>query len=129
MRLTILVALAALSLWAHHGAAGFDQNKPVHLTGKVTSVEWANPHVVIDVSAAGVEWQVLMIPPNTAQRRGLTQSSFAGVEIAVDGHQVLDGSNLVNATRVALPDGRTITHADCFATPQQCFGARGAYQR
>lgn len=130
MRLILLVTLAISPLRAHHGAEGFDGNKPVHLTGKVTRVEWENPHVVLHVTAAGVEWQVVTIPPIAAVQRGFTQGSFVGAEISADGHQALDGTNRMNATRVALPDGRTVTQADCFAKPPQpCFVPRGASDR
>lgn len=129
MRLTILLAFAALRLGAHHGATGFDGTEPVHVMGKVTSADWANPHVVIHVNAAGVEWQVVTVPPAKAQRLGFTQASLVGAEVIVDGHQASDGTNRVNAVRIAFPDGKAITHADCFVTPQNCFSPRGASDR
>jgi len=39
------ILLAASPIWAHHGSTGFDQKKPVHLVGKVSLLEWMNPHI------------------------------------------------------------------------------------
>ncbi|HET9215608.1 MAG TPA: DUF6152 family protein [Terriglobia bacterium] len=95
LRLTgvIAVLLATVPLWAHHGATGFDQTKPVHLIGKVSILQWNNPHVVIHLDVAGVDgkvatWRVNTLPPNVATRNGFSQSSFpAGTELTVDGYQ------------------------------------------
>ena len=54
----IAVLLAAPPLWAHHGSAGFDQKKPVHLAGKVSMLEWNNPHIVIHLDVAGADGKV-----------------------------------------------------------------------
>ncbi|MDE0829255.1 MAG: DUF6152 family protein, partial [Vicinamibacterales bacterium] len=37
--------LAGAAVQAHHAfAAEFDANKPVRLSGKITKMEWINPH-------------------------------------------------------------------------------------
>jgi hypothetical protein len=123
----IAVLLAAAPIWAHHGSTGFDQKKPVHLIGKVSLLEWSNPHIVIHLDVAGADgkvatWLVNTLPPNTAKRRGFSKSSFAvGTEISVEGYQALDGSNHVNGTSIELQDGQKIVTRDCFDNGPYCF--------
>src|SRR5215831_7621262 len=86
--------LAALPLWAHHAfQAEFDDKKPVHLVGKVTKMEWINPHawIHIDVTDADgkvTNWMVECGSPNIMLRRGFTKESLEfGSEIVVEGYR------------------------------------------
>jgi hypothetical protein len=121
------VLLVAAPIRAHHGSAGIDQKKPVHFTGKVSQLEWINPHIVIHLEVTAADgkvttWLVNTIPPNTAKRRGFSQNSFAvGTEISVEGYQALDGSNHVNGTNIVLGDGQKIVTPDCFDNGPGCF--------
>jgi Family of unknown function (DUF6152) len=123
----VIAVLAAVPIWAHHGSAGFDQKKPVHFIGKVSLVEWMNPHIVIHVEVAGADgnvatWLVNTLPPNTALRRGFSKNSFdVGTEISVEGFQALDGSNHVNGTNIQLQDGQKVVTPDCFDNGPHCF--------
>jgi hypothetical protein len=53
-RTTIAVALcvAASLVSAHHSFAMFDQSKQVTVIGKVTEVQWTNPHVWVFLDGA-----------------------------------------------------------------------------
>jgi len=119
--------LAAAPIWAHHGSTGFDQNKPVHLVGKVSLLEWNNPHVVVHLDVVGPDgtvatWLVNTLPPNAATRRGFPKTSFeVGTELSVDGYQAIDGSNHVNGTSIVFMDGKTIVTPDCFAGGPSCY--------
>src|ERR1700674_5964777 len=59
----ILIA-AGLPAFAHHsGAAEFDVNKGVELTGVITKIEWTNPHAhfymdVTDASGKAANWNM-----------------------------------------------------------------------
>lgn len=127
LTVAIAVLLAAAPIGAHHGSAGFDQKKPVHFTGKVSMLDWSNPHIMIHVEVAGEDgkvatWLVNTIPPNPAIRRGLSKNSFAvGTEITVEGYQALDGSNHVNGTNIVLGDGQKIVTPDCFDNGPYCY--------
>ena len=107
--------LAAAPAWAHHAfATEFDISKPVKLQGKVTAMEWINPHAWIhvdvkDSDGAVVNWMIEAGTPNTLFRRGFTKNSLApGTEILVDGYQSKDGSNRANGRDVTFPDGRKL---------------------
>jgi hypothetical protein len=129
LKLPVVMAvfLAAAPIQAHHGSTGFDQNKPVHLIGKVSQVDWTNPHVVIHLEAAGADgkvaaWLVNTLAPNAAKRMGFSKDSFAtGMEISVDGYRATDGSNHVNSTSIVFPDGKKIVSPDCFTAGQYCY--------
>src|SRR3974390_1729181 len=85
MKLTLAVGalmLVAAPMWAHHSfAAEYDSSKPVTMTGAVTKVDWANPHVYffIDVKyeATGkvTNWAFEMGAPAVLTRSGWKRSS------------------------------------------------------
>ncbi len=122
MRIELAVVVAGVGLFfnaapvfAHHAfAAEFDAKKPVQLKGKVTRMEWINPHAWIHVDVAGpdgkvVNWMVEAGTPNTLFRRGFTKDSLQpGTEIFVDGYQAKDGSNKANGRDITFPDGRKL---------------------
>jgi len=107
--------LAAIPVWAHHSfAAEFDISKPVKLTGKVTRMEWVNPHawIHIDVptSDGKVEsWMVEGGSPNILLRRGFTKESLEiGTELTVEGYRAKNGLNRANGSNITFKDGRRI---------------------
>jgi len=119
-KLAVVVAgfgllLSAVPVWAHHSfAAEFDAKKPVNLRGKITKMEWINPHAWIHMDVTGpdgkvVNWMIEAGTPNTLFRRGFTKDSLAvGTEIVVEGYQAKDGSNRANGRDVTFPDGRKL---------------------
>jgi hypothetical protein len=123
----IAVLLAAAPIWAHHGSAGFDQTKPVHLIGKVSLLDWSNPHIVIHLEVADADgnvatWLINTLPPSPMTKLGYSKSSFAlGTDLTVDGYQSKDGSNHVNGTSVAFQDGKKIVTPDCFDNGPFCY--------
>jgi hypothetical protein len=120
-----LATLVTVPVVAHHAFGGeFDPNKPVLLKGKVTKIEWVNPHAWIHVeipkedgvpcqqtpNAKCESWMVEGGTPNTLLRRGITRDSLAiGTEIVVDGYQTRDHSlTRANGRNVTFPDGRKL---------------------
>ena len=114
--------LGAVPALAHHSfAAEFDATKPVTLTGAVTKVEWANPHVwfyldVKDETGTVSNWGMEMGGPNGLMRAGWTRRSMkAGDVVTVNGFRARNGKNLGNATAVIL----TSTGQRLFAASSQ----------
>jgi hypothetical protein len=113
----VILALGILSLSApaiaHHAfAAEFDRDKPVTLSGKVTKIEWVNPHTWIHMEVTGkdgklVTWRIEGGAPNALMRRGWNRNSIKiGEQVTVDGFLAKDGSPTANGTQVKTADGR-----------------------
>jgi len=113
--LALGVLLAATPVWAHHSfAAEFDIKKPVTLRGKVTQMEWINPHAWIHLDIVGpdgkvVNWMVEGGTPNILLRRGFTRKSLEiGTEIVVEGYQAKNGDNRANGSNITFKDGKRL---------------------
>jgi len=107
------LALAPAAAWAHHSfAAEYDASKSVTLKGKVTKVDWVNPHswVHIDVTDADgkvTNWSCETAPPNILYRQGWRRDSLKeGEEVTIDGFASKDGSATMTARSVTLANGR-----------------------
>jgi hypothetical protein len=123
-RLLLCISVAALAALhspadAHHAfAAEFDADKPIILRGKVTRIEWINPHSWIHVAAVGNDgkttaWMVEGGTPNTLLRNGLTRDSLKiGTEVIVRGYQSKDELCVpackANGRDITFVDGRKI---------------------
>ena len=110
-----ILLIVTVPLWGHHAfEAEFDQKKPVRLTGKVTSMEWINPHSWIHIDVVGPDgkvtnWMIECGSPNIMLRRGFTKKSLeAGTELTVQGYQAKNGSNRANGSSVTFKDGRKL---------------------
>jgi hypothetical protein len=109
-----LIGTAATAVAHHAFAAEFDANRPIHLEGTVTKMEWINPHAWVHIDVAksdgSVEkWMIEGGTPNTLLRRGFTKKSLLpGTKIVVDGYQAKDGSLKGNGRDLTLPDGRKL---------------------
>ena len=74
------LVLAVPTLLAHHSATMFDDTKVLELTGVVKELQWANPHiwiqVVVDDHGTKKEWSLEGGSPNTLSRRGWRSTTF-----------------------------------------------------
>ncbi len=120
--IVLSAGVAAQQAQAHHAfQAEFDGDAPVLLKGKVTTVEWVNPHtwVHLTVSEPGKapqDWMVEGGTPNTLLRMGLDRNMLKpGTEIIVRGYQAKDKRCLespVTHTPTCKANGRDITFLD-----------------
>jgi hypothetical protein len=93
---------------AHHALASeYDLNRSITLSGTVTKVEWANPHVrlYLNTNKPGatdvMHWELEMASPNLLYLNGLKIDSLrTGDQVTVRAHPARDGSNLGYAQKI-----------------------------
>jgi hypothetical protein len=119
MRAAFLIIMAGLAATvpasAHHSfAAQYDANKPVTLTGKVTKVEWTNPHARFYMDVKGddgkvVNWNLELASPNVLKRAGWSSTSLKqGDQVTIEGSLARSGANMANARTVVLANGQRV---------------------
>ena len=112
-RLAMLLCLAAIGasrdVLAHHSfTAEFDASKPVTVTGTVTKIEWANPHIWFFIDAKGEDgkvtnWGFELAGSAQLVRLGWKRNSMKiGDVVTVEASRARDGSNNANAKNVVL---------------------------
>jgi hypothetical protein len=109
--LTLVFLAAPRPAHSHHSfAAQYDAAKPITLTGKVTKVEWTNPHVYVfvdvrDEKTGEVANWALEIGggPNSLIRQGWSRDSLKADDVInVEGSLARDGSRLASAQSIVL---------------------------
>jgi len=122
LALVLIVLAVAMPAHAHHSfAAQYDASKPITLTGKVTKVEWTNPHVYVyvdvrdDKTGEAVNWALeIGGGPNSLIRQGWSRDTLKTDDlVTVEGSLARDGSRLASAQSIVL----TATGKRVFAAP------------
>jgi hypothetical protein len=132
LSLTASTLVAALPAVAHHSfPAQYDVSKPITLTGKVTKIEWTNPHIFIYIDVPNeetgdvVNWALELGGPNALLRKGWKRDSLKTDDlITVEGSLARDGSHLANAKSIVL----VATGKRMFAGSSGGSGGSGAAQ-
>jgi hypothetical protein len=98
----VLCAWTIPGIAALHGQQAFgnefDLNKPIHLDGKITKLEWVNPHVHADIAvpdnSGGTEtWRAELSSISTLSRAGMTKNTIrVGDDVVVEGFAAKAGT-------------------------------------
>mgnify|MGYP006078468217 FL=1 len=113
--LTLTVLFTSFSTAAHHSfAAQYDINKPIVLVGKVTKVEWTNPHAriyidVLDEAGNTLNWNIELGSPNFLKRAGWSRNDLKlDDEVTINGSMARSGADMANASSIILKGGRQV---------------------
>jgi len=129
-RLAFVASFALLvltvSAYAHHPfAAEYDWTKPVTITGKVSKVEWTNPHAFLyvdgkDENGQMKHWALEMGNPGALTRAGWTQTTLKmGDEVTVDAWISKTKSDRANVKSVKLSNGKELSGASSIGDIKQ----------
>ncbi len=103
--LTVLaiVAFCSVPAFAHHGWASYDRSKPLTITGTVSAVAYANPHVTIKLTVDGKKWFAILAPPARMSTRGIPKGGIkVGDTVTVEGYPARDKDGEMRAERLTL---------------------------
>jgi hypothetical protein len=106
-----LLALAALPASAHHSWARYDGEHVIELTGTITAIEWASPHVVVRFTVEGggdepTAWTMEMDPPTLLNRYGLRHDTLApGMRVKLTGVPARSGAPMMRTVTIEVEDG------------------------
>ena len=107
----LAAALGTAPVSAHHSWARYDGENVITITGTITSVEWASPHVVVHFSvpadnAEPTPWTMEMDPPTLLNRYGLRHDTLkAGMQIKLTGVRARSGAPMMRAVTIEVEDG------------------------
>src|SRR5262249_61548699 len=120
VRVGLFVSILAVGgrAWGHHPFdSEFDVNAPVRLSGTVTTVEWADPHVVIQLAVldAGGQtrnWNFEGASPSVMEQKGWRRGTLKkGEQIKVQGYRAKSETFVAASRLIVLPDGKAMSAA------------------
>ena len=112
--LLVGVLCARGTLWAHHGAAAFENTVVVFKQATVTKYVWANPHILVlfdvkDDKGDVAHWATETGNPSAVALLGWNRNSLQpGDVITVYLYPAKSGSRLGRLNKIVLADGKTL---------------------
>ena len=121
--LTFAVLLAGPALAHHNMTAVFDFNDRVTVTGKLTAIDWRNPHTYFTVEVKGAggateTWQIEGPSPSFFRIRDVGKPDFedsVGKTVTVELSRARDKSRSGLIRTFTLSNGKIVS-----ACPQNC---------
>lgn len=108
----LALALAGASpAAAHHSWARYDGENVITLMARLTSIEWASPHVIVHFTVAGengqtTAWTMEMDPPTLLNRYGLRHDTLApGMHVKLTGVPARSGAPMMRTVTIEVEDG------------------------
>jgi Family of unknown function (DUF6152) len=110
MAVVLLAALGAVPASAHHSWSRYDGDNVITITGNITEIAWASPHVVVQFTVPGdgepTEWTMEMDPPTLLNRYGLRHDTLkAGMQVKLTGVRAKSGAPMMRAVTIEVEDG------------------------
>jgi hypothetical protein len=119
-RIALALLFMSTSLLAHHAtAAEYDVSRTVTLKGKITRVDWSNPHIHVHLAVKvkedhEVNWTLEFPAPGAAivaglSKEGLAPETVLTVEAYPSKSPAREGQEFGCAKAVTLADGTRLT--------------------
>lgn len=112
---TIVFLFCSVQTYSHHSfVAQYDINQPITLVGKVTKVEWTNPHARFYIDITDAEgniknWNIELGSPNFLKRAGWSRNDLkVGDEVTINGSMARSGADMANARSIILSTGEQV---------------------
>jgi hypothetical protein len=100
--ITLALALPAAAL-AHHGWSGYDESKPLTVTGIIIESGYEHPHGFVKLDAEGKKWLVVLAPPPRMERNGLPREQLKpGTKATVLGYQNRSDAGEMRAEHITI---------------------------
>jgi Family of unknown function (DUF6152) len=104
----VLLAGGGVAFAHHPFAAEYDSNKPAQVEGKITKVNWANPHSFVTVDAKDANgkvehYRVELGSPAALQQKGLKRGTLrVGQTVTVNGWYARGDDTRINARSLTV---------------------------
>jgi len=104
----LVLALAALPAYAHHGWSG-NEDEQFEITGTVeTPLRLSGPHATMQIRADGKLWDITLAPPVRTKQAGLEEGTIpAGATVTVSGHRNSNAQRFEIKTERVIYNGKT----------------------
>ena len=104
----VLIAGGGVAFAHHPFAAEYDSNKPAQVEGKVTNINWTNPHAFMTVAAKDANGKLTHYRVELGSPRALTEKGWkrggvkVGQQVTVTGWYARRDETRINATAVTV---------------------------